>query len=153
MFIVSDNMIDINVKGLLYVSKAIMPRMVERKTGHIINLCSVAGKEVYPKGNVYCASKFAVDAITKGMRQDLNPYGIKVTSIAPGMVQTEFSIVRFHGDQQRADATYSGMTPLTGDDIADIIEFVITRPAHVAIADVLVFPTAQANSTITHREN
>ena len=146
-------MIDINVKGLLYVSKAIMPRMVERKTGHIINLCSVAGKEVYPKGNVYCASKFAVDAITKGMRQDLNPYGIKVTSIAPGMVQTEFSTVRFHGDQERADATYKGMTPLTGDDIADIIEFIVTRPAHVVIADVLVFPTAQANSTITHREN
>lgn len=146
-------MIDINVKGLLYVSKAIMPRMVERKTGHIINLCSVAGKEVYPKGNVYCASKFAVDAITKGMRQDLNPYGIKVTSIAPGMVQTEFSTVRFHGDQERADATYKGMTPLTGADIADIIEFIVTRPAHVVIADVLVFPTAQANSTITHREN
>lgn len=146
-------MIDINVKGLLYVSKAIMPRMVERKTGHIINLCSVAGKEVYPKGNVYCASKFAVDAITKGMRQDLNPYGIKVTSIAPGMVQTEFSTVRFHGDQERADATYKGMTPLTGDDIADIIEFIVTRPSHVVIADVLVFPTAQANSTITHREN
>ena len=146
-----DNMIDINVKGLLYVSKAILPNMIQRKTGHIINICSIAGQEVYPKGNVYCASKYAVDAITKGMRQDLNPYNIKVTSISPGLVETEFSIVRFHGDQQKADNVYKGYQPLTGKDIAEIIEFVVTRPPHVVLADVLILPVAQANSTMVHK--
>jgi len=146
-----NKMIDINVKGLLYVSKEIMNGMIERQSGHIINIGSIAGEEVYPNGNVYCASKFAVDAITKGMRYDLNPYGIKVTEIKPGMVDTEFSLVRFKGDDERAKNVYKGMQPLTGNDIAEIILFTITRPAHVVLADVLVFPTAQASATVVKR--
>ena len=146
-----DAMIDINVKGLLYVSKAIMPQMVERKSGHIINIGSSAGRELYPKGNVYCASKFSVAAITEGMRIDLNPYGIKVGSINPGMVETEFSKVRFKGDAI-ADTIYKGFDVLQPEDIAEIIYFAVTRPPHVNIADVLVFSTAQANNTITKRE-
>lgn len=140
-----DAMMDINVKGLLYVSKAIIPQMTERQSGHIINIGSSAGKEVYPKGNVYCASKHAVLAITEGMRIDLNPYGIKVTAINPGLVETEFSQVRFKGDEI-ADSVYKGYKALQAEDIAEIIYFAISRPAHVNIADVLVFPTAQANS-------
>ncbi|MBO3115406.1 SDR family NAD(P)-dependent oxidoreductase [Winogradskyella sp. DF17] len=140
-----DAMMDINVKGLLYVSKAIIPGMTERKSGHIINIGSSAGKEVYPKGNVYCASKHAVLAITEGMRIDLNPYGIKVSAINPGLVETEFSKVRFKGGKQ-ADSVYSGYKALQAEDIADIIYFTVSRPAHVNLADVLVFPTAQANS-------
>lgn len=145
-------MIDINIKGLLYVSKAIIPQMVERKAGHIINIGSTAGKEVYPNGNVYCASKFAVDAITQGMRIDLNSAGIKVGAVNPGLVQTEFSKVRFKGDEEKAEKVYHGMKPLTPEDIADIITFVVTRPFHVNIADLIVMPTAQANSTIVRRE-
>lgn len=140
-----DAMMDINVKGLLYVSKAIIPGMTERKSGHIINIGSSAGKEVYPKGNVYCASKHAVLAITEGMRIDLNPYGIKVSAINPGLVETEFSKVRFKGGKQ-ANSVYSGYKALQAEDIADIIYFTVSRPAHVNLADVLVFPTAQANS-------
>ena len=140
-----DAMMDINVKGLLYVSKAIIPRMTERQSGHIINIGSSAGKEVYPKGNVYCASKHAVLAITEGMRIDLNPFGIKVSAINPGLVETEFSQVRFKGGSQ-ADNVYKGYKALQADDIAEIIHFAVTRPAHVNLADVLVFPTAQANS-------
>lgn len=140
-----DAMMDINVKGLLYVSKAIIPSMTERKSGHIINIGSSAGKEVYPKGNVYCASKHAVLAISEGMRIDLNPYGIKVSAINPGLVETEFSQVRFKGGKQ-ADSVYSGYKALQAEDIAEIIYFTISRPAHVNLADVLVFPTAQANS-------
>lgn len=140
-----DAMMDINVKGLLYVSKAIIPRMTERQSGHIINIGSSAGKEVYPKGNVYCASKHAVLAITEGMRIDLNPFGIKVSAINPGLVETEFSQVRFKGGSQ-ADKVYKGYKALQADDIAEIIHFAVTRPAHVNLADVLVFPTAQANS-------
>jgi NADP-dependent 3-hydroxy acid dehydrogenase YdfG len=147
-----DAMIDINVKGLLYVSKAVIPQMVERKRGHIINIGSLAGQEVYPNGNVYCASKFAVDALTKGMRIDLNQHNIKVTSINPGMVETEFSIVRFKGDTERAKNVYRGMTPLTAEDVADVIWFAASRPAHVNVAEVLLLPTAQANSTIVKRE-
>ena len=146
-----DAMMDINVKGLLYVSREITPGMVERKSGHVINIGSIAGKEVYANGNVYCGSKFAVDAITDGMRLDLNPYGIKVTGIHPGLVETEFSLVRFKGDNQRADKVYEGIAPLTGDDIAEIILFVVTRPPHVAIADTIVFPTAQASATTVKR--
>ncbi len=146
-----DAMMDINVKGLLYVSKAIIPQMTERKSGHIINIGSVAGKEVYPKGNVYCGSKHAVLAITEGMRIDLNPFGIKVSAINPGLVETEFSKVRFKGDKM-ADATYKGYKPLQADDIADIIYFTISRPAHVNIADLLVLPTAQANSVTLKKE-
>jgi 3-hydroxy acid dehydrogenase / malonic semialdehyde reductase len=146
-----DAMIDINVKGLLYVSKAIIPGMVQRKSGHIINIGSVAGKEVYPKGNVYCASKFAVDAITTGMRIDLNAYGIKVSEIKPGAVNTEFSSVRFKGDDGKADKIYEGFSPLVANDIAEIIYFVATRPQHVNIADLLVFPTAQATAGMVNR--
>jgi 3-hydroxy acid dehydrogenase/malonic semialdehyde reductase len=146
-----DAMIDINVKGLLYVSKAVLPVMTERKSGHIINLGSIAGKEVYPNGNVYCASKFAVDALTRGMRVDLNAFGIKVTSINPGMVETEFSVVRFKGDKEKADLTYKGLTPLSGKDIADIILYVLQAPPHVQLADITVFPTAQASSTVVKR--
>ncbi|MBT8325796.1 MAG: SDR family NAD(P)-dependent oxidoreductase [Winogradskyella sp.] len=141
-----DAMMDINVKGLLYVSKGVIPGMTKRGKGHIINIGSSAGKEVYPKGNVYCASKHAVLAITEGMRIDLNPYGIKVSAINPGLVETEFSKVRFKGDK-KADAVYKGYKALQAEDIAEIIYFTISRPAHVNLADVLVFPTAQANST------
>ncbi|MEH0155269.1 SDR family NAD(P)-dependent oxidoreductase [Limibacter armeniacum] len=144
-------MMDINVKGLLYVSKAVIPGMTERKSGHIINIGSIAGKEVYPNGNVYCASKHAVDAINKGMRIDLNQYGIRVGGIHPGLVQTEFSEVRFKGDTEKADNVYKGFAPLKGEDIADIIHFVVTRPYHVNIADLVVFPTAQASSTIVNK--
>ena len=147
-----DAMIDINVKGLLYVSKAIIPQMMEQKSGHIINIGSIAGKEVYPNGNVYCASKFAVDALNKSMQMDLNPYGIRVGAIHPGMVETEFSEVRFKGDKEKAANTYKGLKPLTPEDIADIIHFVVSRPYHVNIADLIVFPTAQASATIVKRE-
>ena len=146
-----DAMMDINVKGLLYVSRAIIPQMTARKSGHIINIGSSAGKEVYPKGAVYCASKHAVVALTTGMRMDLNPYGIKVTSINPGLVETEFSKVRFKGGKQ-ADNVYKGYKALQAEDIAEIIAFAISRPDHVTIADLLVFPTAQASSTIVKKE-
>ena len=146
-----DAMMDINVKGLLYVSRAIIPQMTERKSGHIINIGSSAGKEVYPKGNVYCASKHAVLAITEGMRIDLNPHDIKVSAVNPGLVETEFSQVRFKGDA-KADSVYKGYKALQANDIAEIIYFVISRPHHVNIADLLVFPTAQANSTTVKKD-
>ena len=146
-----DAMLDINVKGLLYVSKALIPQMVERKSGHIINIGSTAGKEVYPKGNVYCASKHAVDAINQGMRIDLNPFGIRVGAVNPGLVETEFSNVRFTGDENRAENVYKGFEPLKPEDIAEIIHFVVTRPYHVNIADLVVMPTAQASSTIVNK--
>ena len=146
-----DAMIDINVKGLLYVSKAIIPKMIERRKGHIINIGSTAAKEVYPNGNVYCATKHAVDALNHGMRMDLNPYGIRVGAIHPGMVETEFSEVRFKGDTERASNVYKGFEPLQPEDIADIIVFVTTRPYHVNIADLMVMSTAQASSTIVNR--
>ena len=147
-----DAMLDINVKGLLYVSKAVIPNMVSAKYGHIINIGSTAGKEVYPRGNVYCASKHAVDAINQGMRIDLNDHGIRVGAVNPGLVETEFSDVRFKGDQERASKVYKGFKALTAEDIAEIIYFVITRPAHVNIADLVVMPTAQASSTIVKKE-
>jgi len=147
-----DAMLDINIKGLLYVSKAIIPQMKAKKAGHIINIGSIAGKEVYPNGNVYCASKHAVDAINQGMRIDLNAYGIRVGAIHPGLVETEFSNVRFKGDDERADNVYKGFKPLVAQDIADIIHFVVTRPYHVNIADLLVLPTAQASATILNKE-
>ena len=146
-----DAMIDINVKGLLYVSKAIIPGMTERGGGHIINIGSIAGKEVYPNGNVYCASKHAVDAINKGMLIDLNKYGIRVSAIHPGLVATEFSNVRFKGDEERAENVYKGFDPLRPEDIAEIIAFVVSRPYHVNISDLVVLPTAQANSTIVNK--
>ena len=147
-----DNMIDINIKGLLYVSRAIIPKMVERKSGHIINIGSLAGREVYEKGNVYCASKHAVNAISKAMRIDLNKIGIKVSEINPGLVETEFSNVRFKGDNNRAEKVYQGYKALKAEDIADIIEFVINRPSHVNIADILVLPQAQATSSIIEKK-
>lgn len=147
-----DAMMDINVKGLLYVSKAIIPQMTARKSGHIINIGSSAGKEVYPKGNVYCGSKHAVLAITEGMRIDLNPYGIKVGAVNPGLVETEFSKVRFKGDK-KADSVYSGFKALQAKDVAEVIYFAVSRPPHVNIADVLMFCTAQASSTLVNKEN
>ncbi len=146
-----DSMIDANVKGLLYVSREILPGMVERKSGHVINIGSIAGREVYANGNVYCAAKFAVEALTRGMRIDLNTAGIKVTAINPGLVDTEFSTVRFKGDKDRANSVYKGFTPLNGDDVADLILFALTRPAHVVIADMVVFPVAQASATVVSR--
>lgn len=146
-----DAMMDINVKGLLYVSREIIPGMTERESGHIINLGSIAGKEVYPNGNVYCASKFAVDALTRGMRMDLNAYGIKVTSINPGLVETEFAMVRFKGNQDKASTVYKGMVPLKGEDIAGIILYTLSAPAHVVLADITVFPTAQGSATLVKR--
>ena len=147
-----DAMIDINVKGLLYVSKSVIPQMIERKAGHIINIGSTAGKEVYPKGSVYCASKFAVDALNQGMRIDLNAYGIKVGAVNPGLTHTGFSEVRFKGDKVKAAQVYKGFQPLLPEDIADIILFVVSRPYHVNIADLTVMPTAQASSTIVNKE-
>ena len=146
-----DAMLDINVKGLLYVSNAILPQMVKRGSGHIINIGSTAGKEVYPKGNVYCASKHAVDAITEGMRLDLNGTGVKVGAINPGLVETEFSEVRFKGDSERAEKVYQGYTPLQPQDIADIIWFAVSRPAHVNIADLTVMCLDQASSTVINK--
>lgn len=147
-----DAMIDINVKGLLYVSQAIIPQMRERKSGHIINIGSTAGKEVYPNGNVYCGSKHAVDAITTGMRLDLNPYKIRVGAVNPGLVETNFSEVRFKGDSERAKKVYQGYKALQPQDIADVILFAVTRPPHVNIADLTVMCTAQASSTIVLKE-
>ncbi len=147
-----DAMMDGNVKGLLYVSRAVMPGMKERRRGHIVNLSSVAGKQTYPNGNVYCASKAAVEAISEGMRLDLNPFGIRVTNVAPGAVETEFSAVRFKGDTRRAELVYQGFTPLTAHDVADVIAFAVTRPPHVMIADLLLFPTAQASAMVLKRE-
>jgi NADP-dependent 3-hydroxy acid dehydrogenase YdfG len=146
-----DRMIDTNVKGLLYITKAVLPFLKNSSAGHIVNIGSIAGKEVYPKGNVYCATKHAVDALNKAMRIDLLPLGIKVTAINPGMVETEFSEVRFKGDKARAKQVYEGLTPLNGYDIADIISFVLSRPQHVNINDILVMPTAQASGTIVHK--
>ncbi len=142
-----DTMIDTNIKGLLYVSKVVMQNMIVRKKGHIINIASVAGKEVYYHGNVYCATKHAVDALSKAMRIDLLPYNIKVTNIAPGMVDTEFSIVRYKGNKEKADRVYRGFEPLHAEDIADAVEYVVTRPEHVTINDMLIMPTAQANTS------
>lgn len=146
-----DAMLDINVKGLLYVSKAIIPKMIQNNSGFIINIGSIAGKEVYPNGNVYCASKFAVNALNKSMRLDLNQYNIRVSAIHPGLVETEFSEVRFKGDTERAKTVYKDFKALQAEDIADIIYFVITRPYHVNIEDLVVYPTAQASATVVNK--
>lgn len=148
-----DKMIDTNVKGLLYVSRAIIPGMILRGKGHIINIGSTAGKEVYTKGNVYCASKHAVDAISKGMRIDLLGKGIKVTQIAPGAAETEFSLVRFHGDAEKAKKVYEGFQPMTPEDIAEVIFYTTTLPDHLCINDIVLTSLAQANSFYIHREN
>jgi len=147
-----DQMIDTNVKGLLYISKAVIPGMIRRGKGHIINIGSTAGKEVYTKGNVYCASKHAVDAITKGMRIDLLGTGIKVTQIAPGAAETEFSLVRFHGNAEQAKKVYQGFQPMTPDDIAEVIFYTTTLPEHLCINDLVLTSVAQANSFYIHRE-
>lgn len=147
-----DAMIDINVKGLLYVTKAVLPQMLKNKSGHIVNIGSTAGKEVYPKGNVYCASKHAVEALNHAMRIDLNGQGIKVSGLHPGLVATAFSEVRFKGDHEKAKKVYEGYTPLKAEDIADIIWFAITRPAHVNIADLTVMCLDQASSSIVNKK-
>jgi 3-hydroxy acid dehydrogenase/malonic semialdehyde reductase len=146
-----EEMIDTNVKGLLYVSRTVLPGMVKRRKGTIINIGSIAGHDVYPGGNVYCATKHAVDALTKGMRMDLVDTPIRVCTIDPGLVETEFSEVRFHGDRERAKKTYQNMTPLTPEDIADAVFYAATRPAHVQIAELIIMPTAQASTTLVHR--
>ena len=147
-----EQMIDTNIKGLLYISKAVSRIMIENSGGHIINIGSIAGREVYANGNVYCATKHAVDALSKGMRIDLLPYGIKVTQIAPGLVETEFSKVRFKGDNDRADSVYKGYEPLKGEDIAGVAYYVTTLPPHVNINDLLIMPTAQANATTLYKK-
>jgi NADP-dependent 3-hydroxy acid dehydrogenase YdfG len=146
-----EEMIDTNVKGLLYVSRAIIPGMVSRGSGHIINVGSIAGHEVYPAGNVYCATKHAVDALTKGMRIDLVDTPLRVSTIDPGLVETNFSNVRFYGDKERAKKTYVGFEPLRGHDIADTAVWIASRPPHVQIAEVIIFPTAQASTMVTHK--
>lgn len=147
-----ERMIDTNIKGILYITRKISPLMVEKSSGHIINISSIAAKEVYPGGNVYCASKHAVDALTKGMRIDLLKHNIKVSSIAPGMVETEFSLVRFKGDSERAASVYNGFKPLLAEDIADALVYIVSRPKHVNINDMLIMPTAQASARDIHKE-
>lgn len=147
-----ERMIDTNIKGLLYVTRAVSPLMIARNSGHIVNICSVAGKEVYENGNVYCATKHAVDALSKAMRIDMLGHNIKVTNVCPGAVETEFSIVRFKGDTQRAAGTYRGIEPLTGRDIAECIYFAVSLPQHVCINDMMIMPMAQADSRTFNRK-
>jgi serine 3-dehydrogenase len=147
-----DEMIDTNLKGLLYVSRAVIPGMVGRGRGHVINIGSIAGHEIYPSGNVYNATKFAVKALSKGLRLDLNGTGLRVTSVDPGMTETEFSLVRFRGDGERAGKVYQGFTPLTPDDIADAVVYCATRPLHVNVSEMIVMPTDQASTMLIHRK-
>ncbi len=147
-----ERMIDTNVKGLLYVTRMISPGMAERCSGHIINIGSIAGREVYPNGNVYCTTKHAVRALSQAMRLELVPYGIRTTLIAPGAADTEFSLVRFKGDSQRADSVYQGFEPLTAQDIADTVSYVLSAPGHVDLQDILIMPAAQASATVFHKE-
>jgi 3-hydroxy acid dehydrogenase / malonic semialdehyde reductase len=147
-----DAMIDGNVKGLMYVTKAVLPQMVERKAGQIVNVGSIAGIEVYPNGNVYCASKFAVDAFTQGLRIDLNPFGIRISAVHPGLVETEFSMVRFKGDEERSKKVYDTLRPLTAEDVADAIAYMVDVPPHVTVADLTLLPTDQANATVINRK-
>ena len=146
-----ERMIDTNIKGLLYVSRVVSALMAERGKGHIINIGSIAGKSVYPNGNVYCATKYAVDAISKGMMMDLNDKNIKVSQVCPGAVETEFSEVRFKGDSERAANVYKGFVPLKADDVADIIRYMVTAPEHVNLADVVILPSAQAAATMIRK--
>lgn len=147
-----EQMIDTNIKGLLYLTRAIVPSMILRKSGHVINIGSVAGREVYANGNVYCATKYAVDALSKGMRIDFVQHGIKVSQIAPGAVETEFSVVRFDGDAERAANVYKGFQPLTPADVADAVLYVASLPAHVNVNDLLLMPTAQAAAGVIHKQ-
>ena len=146
-----EEMIDTNIKGLLYMSRAVIPGMVSRKSGHIINIGSIAGHEVYPGGNVYCATKYAVDALTKGMRLDLVDTPLRVSTVDPGLVETEFSDVRFYGDNERAKTVYQGYKALEPVDVADTVVWIASRPPHVQIAEVVIFPTAQGSATVTHK--
>lgn len=148
-----ERMIDTNIKGLLYVTRVVSPEMVSRKSGHIVNLGSIAGKGVYPNGAVYCATKHAVDALSQGMRTDMLPYNIRVTQVCPGAVNTEFSLVRFKGNQDRADLVYDGYDALTAENIADAVFYAVSQPPHVDIQDILVMPTAQANGSMFHKNN
>ena len=147
-----DAMIDGNVKGLMYVTKAVLPQMVKRKAGQIVNVGSIAGIEVYPNGNVYCASKFAVDAFTQGLRIDLNPFGIRISAVHPGLVETEFSMVRFKGDEERSKKVYDTLRPLTAEDVADAIAYMVDVRPHVTVADLTLLPTDQANATVINRK-
>lgn len=147
-----EEMIDTNIKGLLYLTRAITPSMIERGCGHVVNLGSIAGRQTYPAGNVYCATKAAVRAISEGLKIDLLGTPVRVTNIDPGLVETEFSAVRFHGDWEKADRVYDGLTPLTGMDVAETILFALTRPAHVNISDILLMPTAQSTATLVDRQ-
>ena len=147
-----ERMIDTNIKGLLYVTRAVSPILIANGSGHIINIGSIAGKEVYPNGNIYCATKHAVDALSKSMRIDMLPHNIKVTNINPGMVETEFSLVRFNGDEERAKKPYLGLKPLTAEDVAETIYWCASRPAHVNINDIIITPTIQANATTVFRK-
>ncbi len=147
-----ERMIDTNIKGLLYITRVVAPMMIERGKGHIINIGSIAGRETYPNGNVYCATKYAVDSLSKGMRMDLLPHGIKVSQIAPGAVETEFSVVRFKGDQERADGVYKGYQPLSPEDIAGAVYYVATLPPHININDLLIMPTAQASAGLFNKQ-
>lgn len=148
-----EEMIDTNIKGLLYMTRAIVPGMVQRHQGHVINIGSIAGHQTYPKGNVYCGSKAAVRAISEGLKQDLLGTPVRVSSVDPGLVETEFSDVRFHGDTERAKAVYADTAPLTPEDIADVVVFCATRPPHVNISELLVLPTAQSGATLVHRQS
>jgi hypothetical protein len=146
-----DTMWDVNVKGLLYMTHQVLPYFVQKKSGHIVNLGSVAGRWIYPRGNIYCATKRAVSALTEALRQDLLGTGVRVTEISPGMVETEFSLVRFGGDQERAKAIYEGMTPLSAKDIAEAVVWALMRPKHVNIQEMIIYPTEQASTTLVHR--
>lgn len=147
-----DRMLETNVRGVLSVTRALLPRMLERGSGHIINIGSIAGRGAYPGGSVYCASKAALDRITTGLRMDVLGSGIRVSTVDPGMVETEFSVVRFHGDKERADRVYAGLTPLTAADVAEAVQWVADRPSHVVVADMMLLPVAQAGSGMVHRE-
>lgn len=147
-----EEMIDTNIKGLLYMTRTIVPGMIQRQQGHVINIGSIAGHQTYPKGNVYCGSKAAVRAISEGLKQDLLGTPVHVSSVDPGLVETEFSEVRFRGDTDRAQMVYANTTPLTPEDIAEVVVFCATRPAHVNISEVLVLPTAQSGATLVHRQ-
>jgi NADP-dependent 3-hydroxy acid dehydrogenase YdfG len=149
-----DRMLDTNIRGVLSVTRALLPRMLERGTGHIVNIGSIAGRAAYPSGSVYSASKAALDRITSGLRMDVLGSGVRVSTVDPGMVETEFSVVRFNGDQERADGVYAGLTPLSATDVADAVQWVTDRPAHVVVADMMLLPLAQAGtaSGLVHRE-
>ncbi|MFB2935239.1 SDR family oxidoreductase [Aerosakkonemataceae cyanobacterium BLCC-F154] len=148
-----EEMIDTNVKGLLYLTRYVVPGMIDRAKGHVVNIGSIAGRQTYPGGNVYCGSKAAVRAISEGLKQDLLGTPIRVSCIDPGLVETEFSQVRFHGDSERAEKVYQGLTPLTGNDVADVVFFCVTRPTHVNISEILLVPVDQATTTLVHRHN